>query len=376
MLPKVSEFKSDAFSTFERSVLLVSEGFEHRSLAFSQAIPKGTSFEQIVIFVNEPARASRLQELESKLANFTSNEILQITFHRNDPEECEQAVRSLLTNRLYNASDFVVDISVFSRLLILILFNILAVIEKRVRVIYTEPEDYNPSKEDFEESVQQRPVDLVAFSSAGLKNVLRTSGLSSSVMIGQPTALVAFVSFNAHLISGLLHSLSPARLLLVGVSPPRLGWRAAASAQIHESIIDDYSRDNPQNELGELERASSSLDYQDTIRVLAEIYREFCFTHRLVLAPTGSKMQALGAALFRAICPDVHIEYPMPEKYFHEGFSSKEIHKIHVIDFKSLSRTITDIERCFQLDGSWDDVFKEEKFVAPRSVDLGSTKNF
>jgi hypothetical protein len=74
--------------------------------------------------------------------------------------------------------------------------------------------------------------------------------------------------------------------------------------------------------------------------VLSEVYRKYCVVNRIVLAPTGSKMQVLGSALFKLCCPDVHIEYRTPESYLIEGYSSHEIKTIYHVVFLQFSNFI------------------------------------
>lgn len=58
---------------------------------------------------------------------------------------------------------------------------------------------------------------------------------------------------------------------------------------------------------------ASTLDYRETLKILIEKYRERSMFDRLVVAPTGSKMQAVAVALFRAALYDVQVVYPTPQ---------------------------------------------------------------
>lgn len=55
------------------------------------------------------------------------------------------------------------------------------------------------------------------------------------------------------------------------------------------------------------------------------------------LAPTGSKMQALAAGLFKVCAPEIHVEYPTPESFFIDGYSTPEIAGIHQVSFFNFS---------------------------------------
>ena len=122
---------------------------------------------------------------------------------------------------------------------------------------------------------------------------------------------------------------------------------------IHQQVIDEYSRDNPVDNKGLLSHRTSTLDYRETVEILASLYIQYCFSHRLVVAPTGSKLQAVGTAIIKAICYDIHIEYPMPAKYFAENYSSVEIRKIHQIDFLNFKECLRTVDVEFGLNGTW-----------------------
>lgn len=354
-LPCITGIDIAELTKSEPKWLFVAEGFEERSLTFAGSLPVDVKFQKIVIFKNLPERKSRLDELHKCLIKKcdTEKDIDIVNFERDDPTSCESNIEKLIVELSMSGAHLYIDISVFSRLLIMMTVVSLREFPGKVTYIYTEPKEYSPSKDEFEKFVDMGKAELGAFTSAGLQGVLRTVGLSSSVMAGEPCVVIAFTSFNPHLIGGLLRSISPARFVLIGSVPPRLGWRERAAQTIHSQIIDEYPRDNELSDSGILIRSSSTLDYRETLDILSKLYKEFCFTHRIVVAPTGSKLQALGAGLFRSICKDVHIEYPMPAKYFSDKYSSKEIEKIHQIVFTSYSENLTSIEKEFGLDGTW-----------------------
>jgi len=170
-------------------------------------------------------------------------------------------------------------------------------------------------------------------------------------MLRHPSLVLAFASFNEQLIRALLSTISPNRLFLVNSEPPRFPWRADATQEIHRKLIEEYPDDNPFDAVGRLARKSSTLDYIETFELLADVYRRQCYYNRIVVAPTGSKMQALGVALFKICCPDVHIEYPTPESFFIEGYSSIEIHRIHHVLFTNFASQIHAAAHSYGLNG-------------------------
>jgi len=63
-------------------------------------------------------------------------------------------------------------------------------------------------------------------------------------------------------------------------------------------------------------RAVSTLDYRETVSLLIAFYWHLSANYRVLLAPAGSKMQAVGCYFVKALHPDIHIEYPSPEGFF------------------------------------------------------------
>ena len=64
-----------------------------------------------------------------------------------------------------------------------------------------------------------------------------------------------------------------------------------------------------------LDRCVSTLNYVETIDLLIRLFWQLSGDHRILLAPAGSKMQAVGCYLVKRLHPDIHIEYPSPEGF-------------------------------------------------------------
>ena len=184
--------------------------------------------------------------------------------------------------------------------------------------------------------------------SFGVHDVIRTPLLSSIVMQRTPSVLIAFLSFNEQLIRALLSNLNPHHLLLINGIPPQLRWREKAMKEIHQNIINEYKNDNPMK--GEkLIRRTSTLHFHETFALLSSIYKEYCYTNRIIIAPTGSKMQSVGCALLKICCPDIHIEYPTPESYFIKGYSSIDIKGVYELKFPSFKELIKELIEMYSL---------------------------
>jgi hypothetical protein len=59
----------------------------------------------------------------------------------------------------------------------------------------------------------------------------------------------------------------------------------------------------------------------------------------------------LGCALIKLCCHDIHIEYPIPESYYIDGYSSSEIRQIHQVVFNNIPEIITKISSEYKLNG-------------------------
>lgn len=332
-------------------ILIASEGFEERSLAWLRQLHGAELFDAAVIFKNVPERKSRLDELMIEVKKVVPVHPIVIDFNRYDVETSEVNIRSSLDSLCTTGCDIYIDISVMSRVLIVILLCIFKKCRCNLHIIYSEPEDYAPTLDVFNEHLIKQQVASIAPSS-GFRQVIRTPLLSSSVMQDAPTVAVGFTSFNEQLLRALLSSLNPAHLMLINAIPPSLYWRASATLLVHKDIVHEYHNDNPvDTEDGLLVRRSSTLYYQETLDIISDIYKKFCFTHRIVIAPTGSKMQALACGLIKACCHDVHIEYPTPESYFVDNYSSSRIKDIHYIQFQDFPELLFQYSEAMGLNG-------------------------
>ena len=330
-LPQVKPFSGSQSFARGKTILVCAEGFEDRSLSFVKSLGPNT-FTYTFVVTYLPTRKSRLPEFMAACSACSDALPVPINYDRFCPAGFESDFPSRLDAVLSQTDEVVIDISVMSKLTILVILNTLKTYIGKVRIIYSEPTDYAPTKETFEK--HQNALRLAAgLPSYGVHDVVRTPMLTSVIMQRSPAIIVAFTSFNEQLIRALLSNFNPTHLFLINGVPPTLSWREEATKRMHTDVLNDYRVDNPVDENGRLKRRSSTLFYGETFSLLSDIYRQYCVTNRIVLAPTGSKMQALGCALLKLCCPDVHIEYPTPESFLVEGFSSPEIKCIHQVEF-------------------------------------------
>ena len=110
------------------------------------------------------------------------------------------------------------------------------------------------------------------------------------------------------------------RLFLINGRPPQHSWREEATAWIHDQVRKEWEEDNPSTEVENSlvplpNRKVSTLDYRETVFLLIDLYWKLSASHRILLAPAGSKLQSVGCFMIKALHPDIHIEYPSPEGF-------------------------------------------------------------
>jgi hypothetical protein len=308
----------------KHDVVIHAPGFEDRTMAIVESILPTPETRTVLLDYRPFNARNRLGDvrnaLESRGVSIADTDIL--LYDRFDPEDFEARLRlHLLASQPRRV---VIDISTMSKLAILLILSVCRGLDVEVTILYAEAKSYGPSREEFEKAKENNEIHrptLQIFT--GVHGVVRVSSLASVAMQGQPTAALVFMSFNDALTQVLLNTVYPSRLFLINGRPPVHSWREEATAWIHDQVRREWEEDNPvvrTSPVGALvpRRAVSTLDYTETVSLLIGLYWQLSATHRVLLAPGGSKMQAVGCYLAKALHPDIHIEYPSPEGFLPE----------------------------------------------------------
>lgn len=326
--------RASRISLGPRTLLLMAGGFEERAGAIARLVRGDGGAALLLRYLPDDTR-NRLAEIAEVLAerNVHTDEIV---FDRYSPGSFPLLLATALRDG--NVSTVVLDISGMSKIAILLCMEVCRDLDLNLTIVYAEARQYGPSRLQYEEArargdLHQPTVQLYT----GVHGVIRVPALSSVAMQGQPAAAIAFMSFNEQLTQALVNSVYPSRLLLINGSPPRLRWRAEATAWIHEQLRREWPpEDNRLAEDGLPERRVSTLDYRQTADLLTDLYWSLAPVFRVLLAPTGSKMQTVGCFLARAMHPDLHIEYPTPQGFL--DAYSKGVGKVWMVRFPSFGK--------------------------------------
>jgi hypothetical protein len=342
LLPPLEKTRS--ISLKQNDVLITVAGFEARHLAAAKCLTKGTTGEAIILTYKPNDNRNDFDELtrELRLRGIRIREANIVKYDRFKPNYFTQNLKRSLTKikRLH----VILDISAMSKLAILLCLDVCRELNLAVSIHYAEATSYGPPKVAYDKakvecSINRPSVQIYT----GVQGVLRVPRFTSVAMQGQPTAAIAFMSFNEELIQALLNSVYPSRLFLVNGKPPRLKWREEATAWIHESLLKEWPCvDNPMFK-GLPTRTASTLDYRESFAILRKLYWDLAIDHRVLLAPTGSKMQTISCFLIAALHPDVHIEYPTPDGFL--DLYSEGIGDQWIVNFSPLGTYILELKK-------------------------------
>jgi len=298
----------EAIAALDRNdVLITCAGFEDRALEFlRRCAAAGAKGFQLVGIKYLPEVAENRLPLLKQLSD-ASDAILSLrTYNRQEPEKFDE-----LLIHSEGAERFWVDVSGMSRLLIvqLIANAVRRGLADRTRIIYIEAELYPPTREEFEKRLAENPdyLGILNFISSGVFGVTVVPELSSVAMQGQPTRLVTFPSFNPTQFAAVTAEIQASGISIINGTPPRAEnqWRKDAIRQL-----------NGIDSLGEKEEFdSSTFDYRETLKLLLDLYGRYGATQKIVVSPTGSKMQSVAVGLACGFLRDLQVVYPTPQSF-------------------------------------------------------------
>ncbi|MDH5216635.1 MAG: hypothetical protein OEX19_03000, partial [Gammaproteobacteria bacterium] len=215
-----------------------------------------------------------------------------------------------------------VDISGMSRLLIVqviqeIIHNSL---QEKVSLLYSVAEEYHPTKDAYEHEIimtDEARQDAVMFISSGVLDMTIVPELSSVAQQGQPIRLVVFPSFNPSQLDVVSGAVQPSHYTIINGIPPdkRYKWRQKAIRQLNRIVSLPHGE----------EVATSTLDYRETIHELLRIYDNYGCLERIIISPTGSKMQSVAVGIVRAYLNDIQIVYPTPRELHAREYTTGSI---------------------------------------------------
>lgn len=332
------------------ALLIACCGFEDRALAIANQCQASPGARVLILNYIPVDGRNKHDKLLSVLeqGGFSASDSDDLSYNRYAPYGFATQLYDYI--RQHHVEKLVLDISGMSKLAIMLCLSVAHRLTLDVSIAYAEATQYGPERAEYDSARQTNALSRPSLQIyTGVQGVVAVAELASVAMQGQPTAAIAFMSFNESLTQAVIDAVSPSRLLLINGRPPALVWREEATAWIHEQLLREWPEtDNPVEGLpgGELRpaRATSTFDYRETVSALDAMYWELAVDYRVVLAPTGSKLQTVACYLVKATHPDIHIEYPTPRGFL--DLYSRGIGKIWHIRLGNLASLV----ECLRMD--------------------------
>ncbi|HEY2292688.1 MAG TPA: hypothetical protein VGM86_18460 [Thermoanaerobaculia bacterium] len=292
--------------------LVVCAGFEDRARAVLENVVVSGGRCRVLLILYRPFIDENKEHEYFKICHEAGIEPAKIIYNCQEPAGFGG---HFLEELVSNQGRIFVDVSGMSRLLIT---QTLGALGTRARgfadsfVTYAEAEFYYPGHADAEAEFAKGAFDPtfpIQFLSSGVFEVTVVPELSALALAGAQTRLIAFPSLDEHQLIALQSELQPSRFSFIeGVPPsPENLWREEFIAKVNH--LEDIRAS-----AGERFKVST-LDYRETLSCLLQLYARHAIRERLLLAPTGSKMQTVAVGIFRAFVRDVQIVYPTPQGF-------------------------------------------------------------
>lgn len=319
-------------------ILVACAGFEERTLASLSLTLLGKSAGYYLIAVEYlPLVLENHSERFYAQAERMDLKIKRVVYDR----ECPEGGGANVADALPVTVGYVyLDISGMSRLLIVQCIVELARrgLLNRTRVLYTEAASYSPSAPEVERMLKLAEgnlVELAMFVSVGVFGLTIVPELSSIAMAGCPMHVVIFPSWNPAQLAAVRAELQPTYYTILVPRSPDLesAWKYDAIQKVSEieSLRSAIRGVFP----------APVLDFSGTLQLLVRIYTATSHREKIIIVPTGSKIQSVCVGLFRAMFSDIQIVYPTPRSFakppdYTRGI--RQTYELSLSDFSGLVR--------------------------------------
>lgn len=298
-------------------------GFEPRCLSVSDQMAKdGTRFEHCLYLeymTNVDDNQRTLGPLKKNLEKLSES----IHCLNADAEDFAAQMSGLL-ERLLSAGtpdrtlSVYLDISGFANRFVI--STLRAILEARCNlvVLYAEANIYHPTEGEYRaEPLRWSDEDQLGLE-RGVSNVRISRAFPGAHQDQLPDCIILFPSFRATRSLNVVSAIDPAYLL---ESNPDIIWMVGVPHLPEDGWREDVMREV--NRVGESSTSYSvsTFDYRESMRALERVYEENGGQRNFTISPLGSKMQAVGIALFCAYRDDVRIMESVPKEYNASSYS-------------------------------------------------------
>jgi len=313
--------------------LILCAGFEDRVMtALDSAIDlEKINFSLVLIEYKPHVDENKTKEIMKKCRKYGIS-VCCLLYDRENPP----SIRNKLLDILHPVEHRIfVDISGMSRLLIVQILNVLGNPPfnfSRSTILYSMAQEYPPSKKEVDAEISKMEEDSLhsaMFLSSGVFELAVIPELSSVSLAGQPIRVVAFPSFNPNQLAAIRSEVQASSFTLIhGIPPPEENAWRPEKINILNRIEDISNRDDLE---------VSTLEYNETLESLLDIYDKYGVLERIIVAPTGSKMQTVAVGIFRAFMEDIQIVYPTPRSFPKPKEYTKGVRQLYQLQLDSFS---------------------------------------
>ena len=312
------------------SIFIAILGFEDRCLSIPEELAKhGNHNAQKAFYFTYTTNSADNTQNKDKLLNALSEISHEYQSVVCDTQDFPQNFRDII-KACQNAESrlkVIMDISTCSSMPLLLAIKILFEFDVDLHILYSEAKIYHPTYEEWQ-AEKNKHVKEEGFGIAkGVSRVFPSPEHPGDRKDNLPEKVFVFPTFKPERIIAILHDIDPSIALVPDkhaiwfVGKPHLKeneWRIDAIKEINK-ITEDMQQ-----------VLVSTFDYKDTIRGLNAQWDKWKSDYHITIAPLGSKLQAIGIALFWQMHQELSMVFAVPEQYNAKQYSEKCIERWYI----------------------------------------------
>jgi hypothetical protein len=263
-----------------------------------------------------------------------------------DTDDIGNRMRSLVAGLTHSGQSgpprVTLDISVMSNRLVLQCMNALLESNIHLRVAYAEAEIYHPTKAEYELDPAAWQSDRDVGLEEGVLNISVCPDFAGHHVDPLPDCLILFPTFKRDRSHAIISYVDPS---LYDAAPGRIVWLLGVPHLVEDRWRLDAMRQINGLDEGHCQFEVETFDYKAALAQLESIYQMRWRDYRLTLSPLGSKLQALGTAIFHQMHPDVRVIFASPKRYNAKKYSQgcKALWQVDFGPLQELRQTLSSI---------------------------------
>lgn len=315
-LPSILPFDAQVHTAEPGDLFMCALGFEPRCLTLPETLAaagvKARRAAYLTYATNLDDNAANLPRLRASLSILSASVLPLEADSAEFPSKLRALLDAVVAESRNRRAHVTLDISVMANRALLRCMNVLLEYDVCLRIVYSEAAIYHPTRDEYEQNTAkwENPDELGL--ERGVSDVVPSIDHPGHALDQLPDCIILFPTFKAERSKAVISFVDPSLLARAGgkviwlIGEPHLPedrWRLDAMKRI--------------NDLGSeaIQHVVSTFDYRETLKVLETLHGELAERYRITLSPLGSKLQALGTALFCYMHPDVRVIFAMPKEY-------------------------------------------------------------